>query len=88
MPTDTPTLDALLIPDTEAARLCSVSRASWHRWRAAGTDRPNADPAGPLGPLPPGRSRAVGRGRVSGKLREHGLQWKQLRDRPSMRIVS
>jgi len=26
----------LLIPDTGAAALCGVSRASWHRWRAAG----------------------------------------------------
>jgi predicted DNA-binding transcriptional regulator AlpA len=26
----------LLIPDTAAAALCGVSRASWHRWRAAG----------------------------------------------------
>jgi predicted DNA-binding transcriptional regulator AlpA len=31
-----PTPDPLLIPDTAAAALCGVSRASWHRWRAAG----------------------------------------------------
>jgi excisionase family DNA binding protein len=28
--------DPLLIPDTEAARLAGVSRAHWHRLRAAG----------------------------------------------------
>lgn len=27
---------ALLIPDTEAARLCGIGRATWHRLRAAG----------------------------------------------------
>ncbi len=30
------TLDALLIPDTEAAALAGVCRATWHRLRAAG----------------------------------------------------
>ncbi len=30
------TLDALLIPDTAAAALAGVSRATWHRLRAAG----------------------------------------------------
>lgn len=34
MPTDSP--DPLLIPDTEAATLAGVSRATWHRLRAAG----------------------------------------------------
>ena len=29
-------LDALLIPDTVAAALAGVSRATWHRLRAAG----------------------------------------------------
>jgi len=33
MPSDT--LDALLIPDTEAAALAGVCRATWHRLRAA-----------------------------------------------------
>jgi predicted DNA-binding transcriptional regulator AlpA len=28
--------DALLIPDTEAAAVAGVSRATWHRLRAAG----------------------------------------------------
>lgn len=32
----TDTLDALLIPDTAAAALAGVSRAHWHRLRAAG----------------------------------------------------
>jgi predicted DNA-binding transcriptional regulator AlpA len=31
-----PTPEPLLIPDTAAAALSGVSRASWHRWRAAG----------------------------------------------------
>jgi len=34
MPTNT--LDALLIPDTVAASLAGVCRATWHRLRAAG----------------------------------------------------
>jgi excisionase family DNA binding protein len=33
MPTDT--LDPLLIPDTQAAALVGVCRATWHRLRAA-----------------------------------------------------
>jgi excisionase family DNA binding protein len=34
MPADA--LDPLLIPDTEAAALAGVSRATWHRLRSAG----------------------------------------------------
>jgi excisionase family DNA binding protein len=33
---DTMTAEPLLIPDTVAARLTGVSRATWHRLRAAG----------------------------------------------------
>jgi predicted DNA-binding transcriptional regulator AlpA len=40
---------ALLISDTEAARLCGVSRATWHRLRAAGK----------IGPQPIRLGRAV-----------------------------
>jgi excisionase family DNA binding protein len=29
-------VDSLLVSDTEAARLCGLSRRSWHRLRAAG----------------------------------------------------
>ena len=35
-PIDQPAGPALLIPDVEAARLAGVSRAHWHRLRAAG----------------------------------------------------
>ena len=40
---------ALLIPDTEAARLCGIARATWHRLRAAGK----------IGPQPIRLGRAV-----------------------------
>lgn len=60
MPIDTPTVQpaapppaapvaALLIPDTEAARLCGIARATWHRLRAAGR----------VGPQPVRLGRAV-----------------------------
>jgi predicted DNA-binding transcriptional regulator AlpA len=45
----TPPTDALLIPDTEAARLCGIARATWHRLRAAGR----------VGPQPVRLGRAV-----------------------------
>jgi predicted DNA-binding transcriptional regulator AlpA len=44
-----PPAAALLIPDTEAARLCSIARATWHRLRAAGR----------IGPQPVRLGRAV-----------------------------
>jgi predicted DNA-binding transcriptional regulator AlpA len=46
---DTPAADPLLIPDTQAARLCGIGRATWHRLRAAGR----------LGPQPVRLGRAV-----------------------------
>jgi predicted DNA-binding transcriptional regulator AlpA len=45
----TNTIDPLLIPDTEAARLCGIARATWHRLRAAGR----------IGPQPVRLGRAV-----------------------------
>jgi predicted DNA-binding transcriptional regulator AlpA len=35
MPTELPAVESLLIPDTAAAALAGVSRASWHRLHAA-----------------------------------------------------
>jgi predicted DNA-binding transcriptional regulator AlpA len=36
MPTNIDQVDVLLIPDTEAAALAGVCRATWHRLRVAG----------------------------------------------------
>jgi predicted DNA-binding transcriptional regulator AlpA len=41
--------EPLLIPDTEAAALCGIARATWHRLRAAGK----------VGPVPVRLGRAV-----------------------------
>jgi excisionase family DNA binding protein len=42
VPSDLHAPDPLLIPDTEAARLCGIARATWHRLRAAGRIGPAA----------------------------------------------
>jgi predicted DNA-binding transcriptional regulator AlpA len=42
MPNEPPTVEALLVPDLVAARLAGVSRATWHRLRAAGKIGPQA----------------------------------------------
>jgi predicted DNA-binding transcriptional regulator AlpA len=36
MQVNTPAIESLLIPDIQAAALAGVSRATWHRLRAAG----------------------------------------------------
>ena len=41
-PSPAPALEPLLIPDTVAAALCGISRAHWHRLRAAGKLGPQA----------------------------------------------
>jgi predicted DNA-binding transcriptional regulator AlpA len=42
VPAETPVPTSILIPDTEAARLCGIGRATWHRLRAAGKVGPQA----------------------------------------------
>jgi predicted DNA-binding transcriptional regulator AlpA len=42
MPADSPSPEALLIPDVAAAALAGISRAHWHRLRAAGKIGPQA----------------------------------------------
>jgi excisionase family DNA binding protein len=42
VPSDAHAPDPLLIPDAEAARLCGIARATWHRLRTAGRIGPAA----------------------------------------------